>query len=146
MPPKRKQLDVNPSSQESSMEKKPSDPTALVNPVKTHKLVPKVARPGWCNFKAKGRCYVEGALLEDADQTIALSPAGSYRQRNNKNLELVDGEIPAMAEDAPERPHKNDEGSVKRAFVGYENSFVDSLEDGDPRVGAAPGKTTLIRQ
>lgn len=111
-----------------------------------HKLVEKKPRAGWCKFKSKGRSYVEGAMLEDADQEISLSPAGSYRQRNNKNLELVEGEIPVLPEDAPARPNKNDSVTVRREFTEYETSFIDALEDGDPRVGAAPGGLKLIKQ
>lgn len=148
MPPRKAPV-VNPQSRPEDAAPEPrkhADPSELNPSKKQHTLVVKKARPGWCKFRSKGRNYVEGALLEDADQEISLSPAASYRQRKNKNLELVDGQIPELPEDAPKRPHKNDSVDDKRAFLEYENSFIDSLEDGDPRVGAAPGGVKLIKQ
>lgn len=117
------------------------------------------ARVGWCKFVAKGRCYVEGALLEASEQEITLSPAASYRSRNNRNLDLVDGQIPEMPEDAPKipefppaRPGRKATKEEREAYaayetaVAYEKDFIDGLEDGDPKVGEAPVDLRLIKQ
>lgn len=110
-------------------------------------VIEKKAKEGACQFTAKGRCYVEGVLLEDAGQTITLSPAASYRQRNNRNLELVSGVIPVLPEDGPQKPGKDAPFSERQEFVAYETSFIENhLDDSDPLVGAAPGGLKLIKQ
>ncbi len=97
----------------------------------------KPRRPGWCKFKTKGRCFVEGTLLEDAEQEITLSPAAAYRQRNNKNLILVEGEI---------QMREKVEGESKEDAMIATDEFLEDLEDGDPKVGPAPGGLKLIKQ
>ncbi len=102
--------------------------------------VPREAKPrrsGWCKFKSKGRAFIEGTLIEDAEQEITLSPRGSYRQRSNKNLILVEGEVPMR---------ERVEGETKEDAVIAESEFLEDLEDGDPRVGPAPGGLKLIKQ
>ncbi len=127
--------------------RKPPETSAKAAPDKSrYAPIEKKAKIGACKFIAKGRCYVEGVLLEDADQTITLSPAASYRQRSNRNLELVEGEIPTLPEDGPDRPGKDAPLHEKKQYAIYESSFVDSLDDSDPLVGAAPGGLKLIKQ
>ena len=120
-------------------------------------------KPGWCKFKTKGRCYVESALLENAEQEITLSPAGSYRQQENENLILIEGEIPTLPEDAPQhpgtgpsRPSRMASPEEKKAYAdyndrlkSYENFMADylqDLDDGDPKVGPATGEFKLVKQ
>ena len=120
-------------------------------------------RPGWCKFKAKGRCYIEGALLEEADQEITLSPLAAFKSQENVNLELIDGTIPTLPEDIPEnpgplgaRPSRKATKEVQETFRDHEDKsrryteamadFLDSLEDGDPRVGPPVTVTKLIKQ
>lgn len=101
-------------------------------------------RHEWVKFTSRSRTYVEGALLEDSGQEITLSPAAAYRQRLNKNLTLVEGVIPTLPDGAPERPDKNAPLAERQKFQEYETAFIDSLEDGDPKVGGVPGpKETL---
>lgn len=102
--------------------------------------VPRAAKPqrsGWCKFQSKGRCFVAGTLLEDAEQEITLSPADSYHARNNKNLILLEGEIPVREVIAGETPE-----DAKIAVA----EFLEDLEAGDPKVGPAPGGLKLIKQ
>ena len=120
------------------MAKKEQD-TVKSNPDRSPR-VPRAAKPprsGWCKFQSKGRCFVAGTLLEDAEQEITLSPAGSYRSRNNRNLVLLDGEVPVR---------EVVEGETKADAKIAEAEFLEDLEDGDPRVGPAPGGLKLIKQ
>ncbi len=88
----------------------------------------KKERVGWCKFEAKKRCLIEGILLEGPEQTIELSPRASYNVRRNQNIRLLSGEIPKC----PEEMNILD--------------FLEDLEDGDPKVGAAPVDLKLIKQ
>lgn len=88
----------------------------------------KKAKAGWCKFVAKRRCLIEGILLEGPEHQIELSPASSYAIRQNKNLTLVEGEIP----ECPENVNVLD--------------FIEDLEKGDPKVGPAPVDLKLIKQ
>lgn len=106
---------------------------------KPERSEPKKAKPGWCKFQSRARCYVEGVLLEDAEQEITLSPAGSYRQRNSKVLYLLEGEVPVF-----ELPDGMEKGSEDAKLA--EATFVDDLDDGDPKVGPARKDLTLIKQ
>lgn len=102
--------------------------------------VPRAEKPkrsGWCKFQSKGRCFVAGTLLEDAEQEISLSPADSYKERRNKNLVLVEGEIPSR---------EVVEGETKDDAKIAEAEFLEDLETGDPKVGPAPGGLKLIKQ
>lgn len=118
---------------------------AAVGPVmrkpepKVEAAATKKAKPGWCKFQSRARSYVEGVLLEDAEQEITLSPAGSYRQRNSKVLYLVEGDVPVFDTEI------NKEAQPKE-WREAEALFIDDLDDGDPKVGAAPGGLKLIKQ
>ncbi len=57
------------------------------------------AKRGWCLFRAKRRCYVEGILIEEMGWEIALSPEASIRLRGNKHLQLIAGEYPETKEE-----------------------------------------------
>lgn len=128
---KRTPLEVGPKMEQ------PTKPKAIFKTNKTE---------GWCKFRAKGSCTIEDALLETSEQEITLSPAGSYRARNNRNLELIEGTIPEMPEDAPKRPGKEGTREDREAFAEYERAFIESLNDGDPIVGPAPQPFRLIKQ
>lgn len=97
----------------------------------------KKVRAGWCKFQSKGRAYIEGAFLEDAEQEISLSPAASFRQRNNRNIVLLEGEVPVR---------ESVTGETKEQAREADEIFLEDLEDGDPRVGPAPGGLKLIKQ
>jgi hypothetical protein len=106
-----------------------------VSPKAEHKEEPprrnpgeKKQRVGWCKFEAKRRCLIEGILLEGPEQTIELSPRASWNVRENKNIKLLSGDIP----ECPENVNILD--------------FIEDLEDGDPKVGAAPVDLKLIKQ
>lgn len=90
-------------------------------PVKFENVTTKL-KAGWCAFTATTRCYIEGAQLEGG-QEITMSPAASYKERNNAHLTLVAGEIPN--ELTPEQ--------------------VAELETGDPKVGRATKEFTLVK-
>ena len=59
----------------------------------------KKAKRGWCLFRAKRRCYVEGILIEEMGWEIALSPEAAIRVRGNKHLQLIAGEWPQTKEE-----------------------------------------------
>ncbi len=88
----------------------------------------KKVRVGWCKFEAKRRSFIEGILLEGPEQVITLSPAASYRVKDNKSLLLLSGEIPVKPKDM------------------NSHDFLEDLEDGDPVVGAPPVDLKLIKQ
>jgi hypothetical protein len=76
----------------------------------------------WIEFTVEARCYVEGIYLE-AGQPLTLSPAASYRQRNNKNL----------------HPTK------EMTWPTLSKTQLKDLAEGDPKVGAAPKEFTLVQ-
>ncbi len=88
----------------------------------------KKSKAGWCKFVAKCRCTIEGVLLEGPEHSIELSPAASYRIRKNKNLKLIEGEVPVC----PDNVNVLD--------------FIEDLDESDPIVGAAPVDLKLIKQ
>jgi hypothetical protein len=95
-------------------------------------------------FRAKGRCYVEGVMIEAADQELVLSSAAAFRQRNNKNLEIVKGEIQAF-----ELPQGLDlkSGKGRAEATRLEREFsADNLDEADPILSAPPVDVRLIKQ
>lgn len=96
-------------------------------------------KQGFCKFVARSRCFVEGTMLEGPEQTITLSPAAAYRQRRNKNLQLIEGAIPKPPEDI-EEPKKKDQPSPEYL------DWLEDLEEGDITVGPAPQDFKLVKQ
>lgn len=54
---------------------------------------------GWCLFRAKRRCFVEGILIEEPGWEIALSPVAALRVKGNRHLQLIAGVWPEATEE-----------------------------------------------